>query len=125
MTTWQTAEINPIILKENISIDNVCLQMKASSDLFQFQGHFPEKSIFPGVGQLDWAVKFGQKYFKHNRAVIGVNQLKFKKFIEPDLQFAMSLIYLRDKNQITFKYGLIEEGLQDCFSSGVLKLSDD
>ncbi|MTI11031.1 ApeI family dehydratase [Curvivirga aplysinae] len=115
---WQTSNIEPEIIKidrvENILTLDIC----ATASLFQFQGHFPQKKILPGVAQLDWAVRYTRQYFEIHSSIHEISQLKYRKFIEPDMTVQLKLDYQAVKNHVAFRYS----SLDDVFSSGIIKL---
>jgi 3-hydroxymyristoyl/3-hydroxydecanoyl-(acyl carrier protein) dehydratase len=116
--SWSSSQVEPEILDEVLTSTKVTLHLFAASNLFQFQGHFPEKKILPGVAQLDWAVRYGLKYFNIQQDVQEIAQLKYRRLIGPDANVFLSLEYNLDKNRLSFKYSNDE----DVFSSGIIKL---
>ncbi|MDV7341025.1 hypothetical protein RYZ26_15570 [Terasakiella sp. A23] len=95
------------------------LDLIPTADLFQFQGHFPDHPIMPGVGQLDWAVKFARKHFSLSQSITEISQLKFRDLMLPDTEVVLTLEHDADKSRVKFSYSSGEQ----VFSSGILKLA--
>lgn len=117
---WKESKQEPDILAERHEGTLIELDLCPQSDLFQFQGHFPEQPILPGVGQLDWAVRFAIDRFSLTQSIAEISQLKFRDLMLPGVQITLKLDHQKDKNRIVFSYISGEK----TFSSGILKLSD-
>ncbi|RQO37122.1 AMP-binding protein [Herminiimonas sp. KBW02] len=80
------------------------LEVTVPSDLFYFDGHFPEAPILPGVVQLDWAISYGRQYFELPLHFQGVNALKFQHVIQADQPVTLELLHDAQKNSLNFRY---------------------
>ncbi len=118
MQMWNNAKTNPDVLEERQDGSSIELDIFVSSDLFQFQGHFPGHPIMPGVGQLDWAVCYAIDLFDLSQDVVEVSQLKYRELMGPDIKVTLKLDYQADKKRVMFSYFTEDQK----FSSGILKL---
>jgi 3-hydroxymyristoyl/3-hydroxydecanoyl-(acyl carrier protein) dehydratase len=116
---WSQSQTAPEILTLQRNGDQIEIEILVSPYLFQFQGHFPDQPIFPGVAQLDWVARMAAEHFDDPGEIIGLSQIKFANLIEPGNRLHLKLDLQREKNRIAFKY--FREG-QVC-SSGFLDLS--
>lgn len=80
------------------------LEMVVPSDLFYFDGHFPQASILPGVVQVDWAIANGRQYFVLPADFQGINALKFQQVIQADVPVTLELLHDKLKNSLNFRY---------------------
>lgn len=118
MRTWQTCEILPDVKAVREAEGTVEIDLLCPADLMQFQGHFPQQKIMPGVGQLDWVAKFAQKHFEHGLSVVEVSQLKFRDLMFPNVPVTLKISFDAIKQRLRFSY----EGDGKTYSSGILKL---
>ena len=95
------------------------LDLFARGDLFQFQGHFPNEPILPGVAQIDWAARFAKSHLGITGNFKRLGQLKFSKLIVADSEIHLRLEWNREKNRLTFSYQM--DG-KNC-SSGFFELA--
>jgi 3-hydroxymyristoyl/3-hydroxydecanoyl-(acyl carrier protein) dehydratase len=102
--TWLKSQTEPEILSERRDANVVEVDILMSADLFQFQGHFPERPIFPGVAQLDWAAHLSAKYFGSLGTIIGLSQIKFTNLIEPGNRLCLRMELQIEKRRIVFSY---------------------
>lgn len=87
--------------------------------LFQFQGHFPNEPVLPGVAQIDWAARLGREHFDLSGTITRLGQLKFSKLIVADSQILLRLEWNEEKQRLLFSY---KEGEETC-SSGFFELT--
>jgi 3-hydroxymyristoyl/3-hydroxydecanoyl-(acyl carrier protein) dehydratase len=120
MVAWKGAHREPEILSENIEAEKVVLELRIVSTLFQFQGHFPSQLVLPGVAQLDWAVRYGMRFFKLSLPVKEVLQLKYRHFIIPDIDIILELNFRPHTKSIAFIY----KSADKIFSSGTIGLKE-
>ncbi|PHQ69452.1 MAG: thioester dehydrase [Sneathiella sp.] len=120
---WAESRTEPEILRETRSEGPdgpvIELQLRASEDLFQFQGHFPGEPILPGVAQLDWVARLSARYLGCGDHIGKLGQLKFSKLITAGEELTLRLAYDTKKNRISFSY---RDGTEIC-SSGYLVLA--
>lgn len=83
---------------------HVELEVTVPSDLFYFDGHFPEAPILPGVVQIDWAIRYGRQYFDLPPQFRALHALKFHHVIRADNQVALELAYDAQKGRLNFRY---------------------
>jgi acyl-CoA synthetase (AMP-forming)/AMP-acid ligase II len=79
------------------------LELIAPRDLTYFDGHFPGRPILAGVVQIDWVIAFGRRYFDFPPSFRGVQALKFKRVIPPELPVRVELIHEPAKCALSFK----------------------
>ncbi|WP_417797592.1 hypothetical protein [Terasakiella pusilla] len=118
MSHWEESKILPDVTAVRESEGVVEIDLVCPADLMQFQGHFPEQKIMPGVGQLDWVASFGEKYFSHGLSVVEVSQLKYRDLMFPDVPVTLIITYDGEKQRLRFSY----EGEGKVYSSGIVKL---
>ena len=81
------------------------LQFIVPYDLLYLKGHFPGKSILPGVVQVKWVMHFCNELFGiSNRRFIRLEALKFQKIIFPGEITYLSIKWNKQKNIATFRY---------------------
>lgn len=98
--------------------DGVEIDLVLPDDLFYFRGHFPGHPILPGVVQIDWAVKFADRYLETGIGSAQNFQVKFTSIIEPGRPVTMVLQHSADQNSIRFKY----QNETTILSSGSIRL---
>ncbi|WP_424986936.1 hypothetical protein [Microbulbifer sp. S227A] len=118
MSDWGDGRTEPEILEEEISAQTAVLRLRVPADLLQFQGHFPDHPVLPGVAQLDWAVGFARRCFGLGMPVRQVQQLKFKSLVPPGT--VMQLTLHRTGDGISFLY----QNDETVFSSGKVRLGN-
>lgn len=82
----------------------VLLALTVPASLFYFEGHFPQAPVLPGVVQVDWAIRYGRRYFELAPAFAGINALKFQQVILPDSPLLLELLHDRAKGSLQFRY---------------------
>lgn len=80
------------------------LEVVVPSNLFYFDGHFPETPILPGVVQIDWAICYGRQYFDLPPQFRAIHALKFHHVIRADNHVALELVYDAQKGRLSFRY---------------------
>lgn len=111
-------KILPDIVQISKDSDSVELQLVIDESIAYFEGHFPQLPVLAGVVQLDWAMKFSQRYFPDVQALLRVEVLKFQSMIKPGMTVNLRLERLA-QDKIKFTY-LHDSGVA---SSGRLLLS--
>ncbi|SEL71159.1 FabA-like domain-containing protein [Roseateles sp. YR242] len=81
----------------------VMLTLQVDAALPQFDGHFPDHPVLPGVAQLEWAVLFGHECFDITGAFSGLEALKFQRVVTPGTQLMLTLEW-QAANRLTFQY---------------------
>ena len=93
--------IKDIIYKTKTNIE---FELQYHAKMDDFDGHFPNFPILPGVSQIDLAIKLSNKYFKENRKFKGIKKLKFKEPITSNLIVYLNLEILTKINLLKFNY---------------------
>ncbi len=78
-----------------------------------FEGHFSALSVLPGVTQIDWAIRFAERYLPSFRKIIPKNavscfsslhKLKFQRIIRPSDCLVLTLTCQLEHGQLFFEY---------------------
>lgn len=91
----------PFLLKQDAQ--QVSLDLTIPTDLFYFDGHFPESPILPGVVQIDWVIHFGKQYFALPAVFCGVQALKFNNVIQPGKTVTLDMQHDVSKSALAFR----------------------
>ena len=118
--TWKDSPTQPNILGETRNGNLVVLRLQVPADLFQFQGHFPDMPVLPGVAQLDWAAQFASNRLGFDGDIVEVAQLKFRALIMPETELELRLENQPEKNRVLFEF----KNHDTIYSSGFLKLEE-
>ena len=118
-TKWSDGRNFPEIRAERRDGNIIELDLFVGSNLFQFQGHFPNEPVLPGVAQIDWAARLGQQHFGINGPIARLGQLKFSRLVGADSLLHLRLEWNNEKQRLLFSY---REGDETC-SSGYFELS--
>ena len=113
--------VEPVIRDVRHISDGVELDMVLPKDLMFFQGHFPGRAILPGVIQIDWAIKFADRYLSTGIASARDIRVKFSSIIEPEQPITLVLRRSADKRRLGFE--LRDD--QSILSSGSIGLEAD
>jgi acyl-coenzyme A synthetase/AMP-(fatty) acid ligase/3-hydroxymyristoyl/3-hydroxydecanoyl-(acyl carrier protein) dehydratase len=82
----------------------VLLELTVPADLLYFDGHFPNAPVLPGVAQLDWAIRYGRRYFDLPPDFRDVAALKFQQVIRPGAVVHLELQHDPVKASLQFRY---------------------
>lgn len=99
------------------SAERLVFGAQLAVDNLEFQGHFPELPLLPGVVQVDQAIH-RQPWYQH-RHFQRVDRLKFKAMIAPGTSLQLTITH-RKKGQVGFEYHCGDRSL----SSGILVFGD-
>jgi 3-hydroxymyristoyl/3-hydroxydecanoyl-(acyl carrier protein) dehydratase len=92
------------------------------TDLSEFDGHFPDAPIVPGVAQLSWVATSAGKAFDLTNSSLSISgnmeRVKFKKPIFPNTRLKMALRWDKSTDKIHFE---LSDDV-DVYSSGRLLL---
>ncbi len=110
----------PIIQQVRKVTQGVEIDISLPPELFYFQGHFPGRPILPGVVQIDWVVRFADRYLGTNIESAQNFKVKFKSIIEPDRLLTMVLQQPIDNRILIFEF----RGETGVLSSGSIELAD-
>ncbi len=92
------------------------LELKVSTDLHYFAGHFPNAPVLAGIAQLDWAVYYTQYYLLPAQQVLSIEVLKFQEMIQPSVDVRL-VVEQTKPDTTTFAFFVGEQRM----SSGRLK----
>jgi 3-hydroxymyristoyl/3-hydroxydecanoyl-(acyl carrier protein) dehydratase len=74
------------------------------ADHLAFEGHFPDQPILPGVAQIDWALRLGEKAFGPLGTFTGLEHLKFQAVITPAELVHLDLAWDAARRELSFAY---------------------
>ena len=117
--SWSDTPHLPDIRGERRDGNVIELDLFADAELFQFQGHFPNEPVLPGVAQIDWAMRFGREYLGLAAEISRLGQLKFSKLIVGNSNIVLRLEWREEKQRLMFSYS---QGEETC-SSGFFELT--
>lgn len=103
----------PLVLKNELSQNEIKLELIFPKTSNFLEGHFKIAPIVPGVVQLYFAKKFAQDFFEEDIIVWQIKRIKFSSVILPERKTILKL--KNTDNSITFEY-LTEN--EDLLSSG-------
>lgn len=110
----------PDVLEIRQIADGIVLAMCISKELAYFAGHFEQIPIVPGVVQIQWAVRYAERYLGLRKAFSHMEAVKFKELLLPGQPFELSLRYLQQACKLDFRY---HAGASE-FSSGRIYFHD-
>lgn len=99
-----TATKWPTVISEQQQAEEVSLSCELTSDLIFFEGHFEQQAILPGITQIHWAAKYGQKYFAISTDFIRLEAVKFQQLLMPGQAFVLQLRFDKAKAKLHFSY---------------------
>ena len=105
--TDKPAVLYPEILadRRNTDDDNqIVLDLRVTSTLEHFTGHFPGLPILPGVVQIDWAVRYARQYLTLNGVFSALENIKFLGLVLPDARLQLSLKWNTATQRLDFSY---------------------
>nr|WP_320165545.1 AMP-binding protein [uncultured Methylophaga sp.] len=94
----------PIIEAETVSEQAADFSCRIPEELLYFDGHFQQQAILPGVVQLHWAAKLGQKYLNISGHFHRLEAIKFQQLILPGSVVSLSLSYDHSKQKLSFSF---------------------
>ena len=80
------------------------LSITVDAALPQFDGHFPDHPILPGVAQLEWAILLGRELFALPPRFLSLEGLKFQQVIRPGDTVTLALDFKPEAGKLNFKY---------------------
>ncbi|QWD23770.1 AMP-binding protein [Polynucleobacter paneuropaeus] len=107
----------PIAISCIADENSVELVLDMLKSLACFNGHFDDFPVVPGVALIDWAMRAAESRLLRDHVFIGMSQIKFQKFIQPNQIIRLSLDFNLESMNLKYKYhsaGII-------YSSGILK----
>lgn len=94
----------PHILSHKVEPYRAMLVIKVDSDIQDFEGHFPDFALLPGVTQIDWALFYAKQYLNISLPFVGMEVIKFQSPILPDAIVNLQLDWDESKNKLQFAY---------------------
>ncbi|GAL02446.1 (3R)-hydroxymyristoyl-[ACP] dehydratase [Photobacterium aphoticum] len=94
----------PTILAQEVNENCAVLTLHVEADIADFQGHFTDYPLLPGVTQIEWAVHFGRTCLSLAGDFAGMDALKFQQPILPDSQVTLTLTWSPEKDSLHFCY---------------------
>lgn len=85
------------------------LALLVEASLPQFEGHFRDHPVLPGVAQLDWALLFGRELFDIDGEFTGVEALKFQRVVVPGTRLMLTLDW-QAPGRLSFRYQSAQGG---------------
>ena len=113
------SESLPALLDWSIDTHSARLLVWVSPNMPQFEGHFEDFSLLPGVAQLQWAIALAHRHLNTPLTVDRVNNLKFMAPVLPGSKALYCLNF--DVQKMTLSYKLV--GAEDdsvTYSSGLI-----
>ena len=84
------------------SAQDAHIQIAVAESLPQFEGHFPQTPILPGVAQVEWALHFGRMLFSLPPVFLGLEALKFQRVIVPGSVVHLTLRFAPERTRLEF-----------------------
>ncbi|KXF80175.1 ApeI family dehydratase [Enterovibrio coralii] len=107
----------PRVVQTDISQDRATLHLVVEKTLAEFKGHFPGFPIYPGVSQIDDAIRFAKDIFPISGQFSSIDKLKFEAPVWPGMQLTLSMDWHTDTQKLSFKY----ESAQGAHTRGMVK----
>ncbi|PJG85409.1 AMP-binding protein [Conservatibacter flavescens] len=110
------------IWQSETRVDNVHIwRGKVPIDLIYFRGHFSNFPLVPGVVELQWVMDKIPAFFGQEKIVQRIDNLKFQKFLRPNDEIELNLVWDKDKQRMKF---LLKTADEPC-ASGLVIFSDE
>jgi 3-hydroxymyristoyl/3-hydroxydecanoyl-(acyl carrier protein) dehydratase len=92
------------ILDQQVSAEKARLTLQIDAQIADFEGHFSEYPLLPGVTQIDWAIFYGKQLLNSGSRFAGMEVIKFQEPILPGTVVLLSLTWDKDKQKLHFSY---------------------
>lgn len=112
----------PTITQIDVGLHIVTIDMYVDEDILDFQGHFADFPLLPGVTQIDWALFYAVKYVETPAVFKGMEVIKFNEPILPNMKVTLSLSWDVEREKLAFKYTSTSGEQTKIHSSGKMKL---
>lgn len=110
----------PLVKTQRVEPNKVALGVVFQLDSPYFDGHFPAFKILPAVAQIDWVMRFAQRYFGTEMKLSSLPRIKFMKPIQPELDIELVIEHFPEKKQLQFSFS--GSGGSPAYSSGKIVL---
>ena len=107
------------IIKQQRQDNELFLTLFVDPALTDFDGHFPDFPLLPGVTQIEWAIYYGKNLLNCPGKFAGMEVIKFQEPILPGSEVLLKLKWNEEKGKLYFTYSS-EQDKQ--YSSGRIKL---
>lgn len=92
------------IIEQQITADKAVLTLQIDAAIADFEGHFPDYPLLPGVTQIDWAIYYGKKLLNAGDRFAGMEVIKFQEPILPGSTVLLTLTWDSEKQKLHFAY---------------------
>ncbi|MGF1688560.1 3-hydroxyacyl-ACP dehydratase [Photobacterium japonica] len=114
----------PTILAQQVNAHHAVLTLHVTADITDFQGHFTDYPLLPGVTQIEWAVHYGRTCLSLTGEFAGMDALKFQQPILPNSHVVLTLTWSPEKHSLRFCYTSQEGEVEHTHASGRITLSE-
>lgn len=108
---WPSIELDS---QQSDADNKLVLQLTINPELSYLKGHFPGKSVVPGVVQVHWASLLASHFFTGDKVFLKMENVKFQSMLLPNQAVTLSLVNKPEKRQVVFTYrcesGVASEG---------------
>lgn len=104
MTGDPAATAAPDILDVRTVADGVELDLFLPETLSCFQGHFPGYAVLPGVSQIDWAVRYADRFLGTDIGGARRFQVKFRSIVRPGGPLVLRLVRPAGGARLLFEF---------------------
>ncbi len=94
----------PTIIEQQVTDNQAILTVKVDAGLTDFQGHFEDYPLLPGVTQIDWAVYYAKSLLDCQGEFAGMEVIKFQEPILPDSTVTLTLKWVAEKQKLHFVF---------------------
>ena len=84
--------------------DRAQLALRIEPELIWFDGHFAGHPVLPGVVQVHWAIRLGEKHLAIDGTFDSIQALKFMHVITPPAELVLDLNYSHEAKRLQFRY---------------------
>ena len=112
----------PTIVSANVEAHQCCLELNIDADITDFQGHFADFPLLPGVTQIEWVMEYAQHYLAVEGLFLGMEVMKFQEPIRPKDNVSLVIEWQADKHKLVFKYYSKQAHEDVVYSSGKIKI---
>lgn len=92
------------IIDQKINANNAVLTLRVDAEIADFEGHFPDYLLLPGVTQIDWAIYYGKNLLNSGTRFAGMEVIKFQHPIFPNNIVLLTLTWDAQKQKLHFSY---------------------